>query len=672
MSSLLSLGIQAIRANQTGLAVAGNNISNVNTPGYNRQIPNYQSVEGGGVRAEFTSRIVDDFINARLWADNSRFGAAKVYESYANQLQNFLATPSTSVSVKLDDYFSALQAANDDPTSQTSRELFVAELNSTTQRFNALHQQLASQTDNINLRITEITSEVNSLASRVADLNERIRIAKSANKDAFELQDQREQTLKELAALIDIQTLDQSNEVTVLIGNGQPLVVGQSFNPLVATRNSNDPTKIEVGIEVARRVTPLTGLIRGGELGGLIEFRDTALNRSLDDLGRLALVFADSMNRQHALGMDLEGNMGVGLFADVNSLALMKKRLLSDRLEGSVQITDASKLQSSEYELIFLAPDQFRLTRLADGRVWTQASFDQQADPQDVETEGQMYFNSVFGELRLEIDGFRLDINNNNTPFDRLETATLQPVRTGADDIKPQISSGRQLALASPLTIYPAPLNTGTGQAQISVTELSEPFRSDPRVALSGILNLDQDPLELRKTSTGYEVVGRSDLTAIVDSSDPNKILITKVDETEGKLLVHMQGVPREDDVFYIAYNFDNDPGNDKPINIGVSDNRNGLDLSDLMKKATALEGNYQQTYSRTIERMGITARVAQMDRQASETVLKNTEAQRDSLSGVNLDEEAIRLVQFQQAYQAAAQLITSSQRIFDALINAI
>lgn len=675
MSSLLSLGIQAVRANQTGLAVTGNNISNLNTPGYNRQIPGFQSVEGGGVKAEFSQRIVDSFVNGRIWADNSSFQSARIFEQFVTQLQDVIASPSTSIAVKLDDYFSALQLVNDDPTSLTNRELFIAELDDTVRRFNNLHNQLMSQADTINERINEVTNEVNTIALRIADLNERIVIATAGKNDAFELLDQRDQAIKELAGLIDIKTIEERNtsQVTVFIGNGQPLIVGNNASQLVARQNTYNPEVLEVGIVIANRINSLPGLINGGELGGLLDYRNRALNQAMDDLGRLALTLADTMNEQHYLGMDLDGKMGVGLFEDINSLKLTRNRMLSNNFVGDVRITDTKSLQSSEYELIFLSEDTFRLTRLSDGREWTQDSFVNQVDPQDVEQAGQMYFAPFFGELRLEIDGFRLNINNLDQ-FKMNDRALIQPVRSGAGDLASQIADGRQLAVASPLTVAPGSNNQGTGRAHVFVTELSEPFSADPRVALSGLLDGDQNPLEIRRLGPGvYEVVGRSDLVATVNPNNSKQIIIDKVDGTEGKLMLEINGVPANGDVFLINYNFQNEPPpSDKVINIGVSDNRNGLFLSDLMKTVTTSEGNYQQSYSRMIERVGITTRIAQTNREASEAVLRSSEAQRDSISGVNLDEEAIRLVQFQQAYQAAAQLITASQRTFDALINAI
>ncbi|WP_151702612.1 flagellar hook-associated protein FlgK [Nitrincola alkalilacustris] len=686
MASLLSIGVQAVRANQAALGVVGNNISNVNTPGYTRQIPQFQSELGGGVRQESTQRIADKFITARVWADNSRFEAAKYFEGLANQLDNTLASDSTSLSLKLDDYFAALQGANDDPSSLTNRELFVAEANATVRRYNDLYQRISEQSSTINTRIRELAEEITSQSKQIADYNDRIRIAQAAGKESFELLDQRDAAIKELSSLIDIRVIDQpTGEVSIFIGNGQPLVIGQTSNPLVARPNEFEPSQYDVGVVIANRFNSLDGLISTGQLGGVLEYRDDVLNKSLDELGRLAIIFADTMNEQHLKGMDLDGNMGKLLFRDVNDGALVKSRLQSEFADGGVRITDSSKLLPSDYKLVFTSSETFRLTRLSDGASWTQASFnDVGADINDVDSNKDIYFDPASGDLRLEIDGFRLDINK-PTPFVTNETMLVKPVRTGAEDMRLDISSGRQLALASPVSIAAEAGNTGTGAVTVKVSEVN-PLQSTPESALSNLLlsdtnfyirltkdssNPDEYSAQLQDEDGNAPPLLPPPPMLTVDATDPRSLVIRNADpELPGELVVSVQGVPNDGDEFTINFNFEVD-GGDK-VNIGISDNRNGVMLSDLMRAKTSLEGSYQDTYGRLVERVGITTRVAQMDRQASESVLKNSINQREETSGVNLDEEAVRLIQFQQAYQAAAQLITASQRTFDALINSI
>jgi len=667
--SLLSLGVQGTRAAQSGLGVVGNNITNVNTPGYTRQIAQFNSVEEGGVQQDNVARIADQYITARLWSDNSRFEAASAYETYANQLDNLLASDSTSLAIKMDDYFAALQAANDDPVSLTNRELFLAEADALARRYHDLYDQVASINETINTRIRELSEQVSVSADQIAELNDRIRIAEAGDQDAFELRDQRDEAVKELSSLVDVNVIEQSNgDYSVFVGNGQPLVVGQSAYDFVATENEFDPSRYDVGVMIAGEENIITDMLTGGELGGLLTYRSETMDRSLNELGRLAITFADTMNEQHQKGVDYDGEMGERLYEDVNSSELTSSRLRS-RVDasGEVLITDTSLLQASEYELVFTSDSEFRLTRLSDGKSWTQSSFTAEASITDVDSEGEIWFDPANGELRLQVDGFMLDATAPSR-FASNEKLMISPVRTGADDIELSIKDGRDLALASPVTITAATGNTGTAAAVVELTQLNDTTQVDPANVLPDL------PLSLEYDSAAVPVWTATDVNGLtttwpvsIDPARPDVVQLT--DQVSGRTLmeVTLTGQPQDGDTFTLDYNFSTTTGS-----VGVSDNRNGLLMSDLISQATTLEGNYQDTYGRLIERVGTDAKVAQLDRSASEAVLNSTIAQRESISGVNLDEEAVKLIQFQQAYQASAQIISASQTIFDALIQAV
>lgn len=666
---LLSLGVQGVRAAQSGLGVVSNNITNVNTPGYTRQVPQFSSVAEGGVLQDQVQRVADQYINARLWSDNSRFEAAQAYEQLSGQLDNLLASDSTSLSVKMDDYFAALQAANDDPISLTNRELFLAEADALVRRYHDLHDQISGMGETINTRIRELTNEINVSAGDIADLNERIRIAEAAGKDAFELRDQREQSIKELSALVDVQVSEQSNgEFSVFVGNGQPLVVGQSAYQLGASQNDFDPTRNDVTINIAGTESNITDMIKGGELGGMLTYRRETLDRSLNELGRLAIIFADTMNDQHQKGIDYDGEMGEMLFGDVNSSNLTGGRLRSlYGTEGRVTITDSSQLQASEYELVFTGNDDFRLKRLSDGKIWTSKDFDTVADAGSVNGEGTLFLDPANGRISLEVDGFKLDADAGG-PFVSNEKLVISPVKTGADDIQLNVTDGRDLALAAPVSLDKTSSGSGsTVEAEVMLSHIGDAAEKSPTALLPGMpWELSYDEASNSWTATD----GSNSIPVSVSADDPRTLILGDAEQGQSELRVTLTGEPKAGDVFTLDYNFDLEAG--QPVNVGVSDNRNGLLMSDMMKAASSLEGNYQDTYGRLVERVGTDTRVAKMDRSASEAVLKNTIAQRESVSGVNLDEEAVRLIQFQQAYQASAQIISASQTIFDSLLQAV
>jgi flagellar hook-associated protein 1 FlgK len=665
---LLSLGVQGVRAAQSGLGVVGNNITNVNTPGYTRQVAQFTSMEEGGVLQDQVQRIADQYINARLWSDNSRFEAAQAYEQLSSQLDNLMASDSTSLAVKMDDYFAALQAANDDPISLTNRELFLAEADALVRRYHDLHDQVSNMRETINTRIRELTSEVNVFAGDIADLNDRIRIAEASGKDAYELKDQREETIKELSALVDVQVSEQSNgELSIFVGNGQPLVVGMSAYKLAASQNDFDPTRFDVTVNMSGVEANITDMIKGGELGGLLTYRRETLDRTQNELGRLAIIFADTMNTQHEKGIDYDGEMGERLFNDVNASNVTGGRLRSlYGTEGNVTIADAAKLQASDYELVVTGSNDFRIERLSDGATWTSRDFTSVTDANSVANDSDLFYDPANGVISFQLDGFRVDADANG-PFISTEKLIISPVKTGADDIQLNITNGRDLALASPVTVAKSSSGSGsTSEAVVELTHQHDPVEQDPRKLLPEM------PWSLSYDGAAWTATNGTDSIAVAVDPDDARVL-TIGDRTAGQseLTVTLSGEAASGDKFTLGYNFDIDASG-QITNVGVSDNRNGLLLSDLMKEASSLEGNFQETYGRLVERVGTDTKVAQMDRSASEAVLRNTIAQRESVSGVNLDEEAVRLIQFQQAYQASAQIISASQKIFDSLIQAV
>jgi flagellar hook-associated protein 1 FlgK len=474
---LLNLGTQSLQANQTALSVTGQNISNVNTDGYSRQRPVFQAREElGGVKIDDIDRIADAFLNRQIWADSASYNSYDEYKEYANELDNLMASNITSISTAMDDYFGALQTAVDDPVSLPNRELFIAQSDALVKRFNDLDANIRRQNDTINGRLESNVSVINTIATHIATLNDDIRISEAAGGASSELLDQRDAKLEELSEYISFTTLDQgTGEVSVFIGNGEPLVVGLSANSLTTIASPADTSQLNVALQIGSNVADITNQVSGGKVGGLLDYRENILNNTLDELGRMALVFADTMNEQHVKGIDLDGNAGGLMFQDINSGAASASRVLSERdntssISASVTINDVQALQAAEYELIFNDHDTFTLIRGDHETVWSSDTLTPATIATDVDQDGEYFFNQSTGELRIQIDGFTL--NMDATPsFSTGDKYLIHPTRNGAAELTSILNNARQLALASPLTVSESVSNTGTGTATVSITD---------------------------------------------------------------------------------------------------------------------------------------------------------------------------------------------------------
>lgn len=665
--NLLGLGVQSLTANQSALSVVGQNISNVNTPGYSRQIANFNSRdEQFGVQVDSIQRITDQFLMRQYLSDNTSYNQAEITTTLSNQLDDLLASSSTSASVALDNFFLALQNAVDDPSSLPNRELFVSEMDSMTRRFNELSSGLARQNTTINDQFNNFADEATSIAINIADLNDKIRLATAAGKPANELEDQRDEQLKSLSGLMDITIVEQdNNQKGVFVANGQPLVIGNAASRLVAVQGDPDPSQPGLAVMIAGRESNITSQVTGGKLGGLLAYRENMLNPAINELGRIALVLADSMNEQHQKGMDLDGNLGSRLFADINKLTVMQDRISagtknqSSLEKAEVRITDSSKVQASDYQLNFIGANQFVILRESDGKQIAMSAMTQVASAAEVE-DGSYYADFASGEMVVGVDGMTITLES-RSGFGSNDQFLIQPTRYAATELRAEVTSGRSLALASPISVKTELDNLGTGVAKVTVTDTTAVGFATP-----GQLT---PPVEIRFENTqplSYSVL---------DISDPANPQVLDLgfgplqnQSYEAGKSIQLDGYevvitnrPEPGDKFSFGYNTG-----------GVSDNRNALALSNLQQKQLIEGGSYQDTYGRLVAGVGTRTAIAQNNMEASRAVLSSSENALSSVSGVNLDEEAAKLVQFQQAYQASAQLIRASQTIFDSLLSVI
>ncbi|EXJ09534.1 MULTISPECIES: flagellar hook-associated protein FlgK [Nitrincola] len=666
-SNLLNLGLQSIRANQSALSVIGQNIANVNTPGYNRQVTNQSTRDNQmGVQVTDIQRITDQFLTRQLWSDTSSASYAQTFTLLADEIDNRLASSTSSVSTALDNYFKAMQNVVDDPISLPNREVFLAEARGLTQRFSELSASLTRQSQTINDQLVVYSQEVSSIAANIADMNEKIRLANAANRPSNELKDQRDEMVVKLSEYLDVSVVEQGrDQYSIFIGNGLPLVVDNSANVLTATRGDPSADQYQLSLLIAGRPADLSNQISRGKLGGLTEYREKILEPAQQELGRIAILVAGSMNDQHKMGMDLDGRLGGNLFRDINDAALTQQRISPKRTNdstlsaGSVVITDATKLKASDYTLVVGLDAVATVKRESDGRVFSLSDMTSVASPSDV-TEGSYYIDANSETLVVALDGFRVSLNT-TTPMRPGDTFLIQPVATGASDIRTELTSGRQLALASPIRVEAPQDNTGTGVASVEITDINATsFSVSKRL---------QPPVEVRFSNT-------DPLTfSVFDMSNPNSPQALDLGNgpmvgqtfTPGVVIeldgynVRINNQPKAGDRFSFDYNTD-----------GVSDNRNALLMSGLQQKGMINTQSFQDIYGSMVSKVGTETSVAQINFRSSRSVLESTMNARASVSGVNLDEEAAKLIQYQQAYQASAQLIRASQTLFDSLLSVV
>ena len=693
MADLLNIGLSGLQVNRTQLSVTGHNISNVNTPGFTRQ----EAVQttrlgqfsgagyiGSGTTLADVRRMYNEFLTVQVRASTALSSDAESYLSQINQLDALLAGETTGITPGMQKLSAALQTAAEDPANIPARQLVLSEAEGLAKRFNTVYDRLSQQNGFINQELEAITAQINQLASSVAGYNSAIAIASANGQQPNDLLDAREETIRQLSEYIGVTVVPQTDgSFNLFVGSGQPLVVGETPARLEVVAGTVDPMRSDVQFVSGNARQGITSLITGGEMGGLLRYREDVLDITLNSVGRLALSVADQMNRQLGQGLDLNGNFGESLFRNLNDPLLIGQRSIA-RVGNSdltanlnVLIEDSTQLQASDYEITFTSATEYEVRRVSDSQLVTPL-YDDDADPSTPLIPAPAPYD-ITSTTPLIFDGFSMNIASGT--FAAGDKFRVIPARNAAGDIRADLQKPEELALAAPLKSEGSPANIGTSITTqptlvtpiniydpLAQANMEQSIRNAPPMRLvfgpTGGASQTYNLVDVNGAviGSGSIVPGQNNkLTVTVPANAPSV-----PDSFQFELTV--SGRPQNGDNFSVSFNTK-----------GVSDNRNALKLANLQNQAsigvdlsapTTTGISFSEAYGDLVERIGTLTGQARIDDQANSAVLTQATDNRDSVSAVSLDEEAAKLIQFEQYYQASAQVIQIARSLFDTLIN--
>lgn len=648
-SGLLGIGSSALLSYQRALDTVGHNVANVNTPGYSRQRVELASRPGQGLGSGFMGagvdvttirRNYDQFVIDGLRNSSASYSEQKTLATLAGNLDNLLADDTSGLGPVLGSFFDAVQGVSNDPTSTAARQVMLSEAGTLVSSFQGLSNWMEGNRRDLSARMDSKTQEINHLAGAIATTNQKIIEARSSagGQPPNDLLDARDQLVLELSELVSLTTTTQEDgALNVFIGSGQSLVLGVEASTMGVLANPDDPGQSDIVIGASGQPpVVVTKLINGGELGGLLQYRKQVLDPAINGLGRIAIELGTFMNEQHRSGMNLNGQLGQDIFA------VAGPQLVADAGNSgsaTVAFDDVSQLTADDYRLEFDGGN-WSLTRASSGQNVPLGGTGTVADP-------------------FVAEGISITPGAGAVAGD---TYTIRPVRDGAGGIGLLIGDPRDLALAAPVRTSAAIANVGTGQISSgTVTDIDNPAFQSPPGTLS-------PPVVIRFTSpTSYEVVDQSTLgvidTGVYDPATGTDVFPTASLGMDFGYRVRLTGNPASGDEFSIAFNSG-----------GVGDNRNALLMADLQTAQVMNGGSagFNDAYGEMVAEVGTRTRQAQVGSDVQMRVMEQSQAAWASESGVNLDEEAANLLRFQQAYQAAAQIISVAGTIFDTLISAV
>jgi flagellar hook-associated protein 1 FlgK len=627
MADMLSTAVSALQTFRRGLDTTSHNIANVGTEGYSRQRaelatrpaqPYANGWIGSGVATSTIQRSYDQFVALQYRSTSSSLERQDAYASLAERVSNLFADPQTGLSTTLQKFANALQGVANAPTSIPARQVLLSEAGAFAGQMVSYGSRLAQMSDEVNQNITAGVSEVNSLAQGIAQLNEQIvaGVARTGQ-PPNDLLDQRDTLVDQLSRKVGLSTVMQTDgAMNVFVGTGQPLVLGTQAAKLEVTRDAYDASRLQVAVRTPSGAVDITRNLTGGEIGGLLDFRTEMLDPARNSLGQMAAGLTELVNDAQAAGMDLNGALGSDLFS-VGAPQVLPNAMNTGTGRVDATVSAASQLTTADYYLEF------------DGSAWSL----QRADT------GATVTLSGTGSVAnpLSADGLSLVISGTPSAGDRF---LVRPTQAAASGMQVLISDPSKLAAALPVAASYASTNTGNAKpAGMSVLDAA-----DPNLRTTASINF--------LTATTYTVNGGP-----VQTFTPGSPLAAN------GWSLQLDGTPAAGDSFTVRSNLN-----------GVGDNGNFLALADALKKPF-LNGNTASigdSIGSFVASVGVQTRQSQISRDALELVQRDSVAAKASVSGVNLDEEAANLMRYQQAYQAAAQVVQISNDNFQTLLAAV
>lgn len=629
MSDVFGISVSALQAFQNAINVTANNVANASTPGYDREtvnlteaIPqsNGAATVGAGVVVNGISRAFSQAAANQLNTSQSSLGQLNALQSYSNQIDNLFGTTAGGLSTALQNFYSGFSNVANNPTSTASRQALIGQAQGVANSFQNASGELNALNTDVNSRISSDVTQINSIAKAISLLNNQVvtGTAQAGGQPPNQLLDQRDQLVSSLSQLVNVTTTtDPNGALNVFIGNGQPLVLQAQTMNLTTVANQFNASQLEIGSAASGAV--ISNNITSGDLGGLLAARSQVINPALNQLGQVATAFAQTVNSQQAQGLDLSGNLGANIFS-VGAPLATGSSANTDAVTASVSVNanGLGALSANDYILSFVGGTP-KLTNTSDGTSVTPAGAGTAASPYTA------------AGISIVLSG----VPANGDQF------LVQPTATAASSLKVVLSNPSQIAAAG--AIKTAAAGTNGGAATISSgTVLNS---ANPNLLTPATITFANPP-------TSYSINGGAPVAYVSGGN-------IAVNGWQ----VQISGTPASGDSFTVGSNAG-----------GTGDNRNALAAANQQNVGVLQNGTTSITGGVSALITGLGSHAQQINTaQAAQTAV-NTQALTavQSKSGVNLDEEAAALLQWQQAYQAAAHALTIGASLFTTLINAV
>lgn len=629
MSALLNIGVRSLMANQAVLQITGHNIANANTPGYSRQIVNLESVAGGrtvsgymgqGVNVASVQRAHSSVLTVQTAAAKAEYAADAKRAEKLSQMEGAFPTGSASIGLAINSMLSAFADVAASPSDMTARYVSLARASETANRLRGTSSQLSDLASGVRSELAEKVNVSNELIERITKLNDQITRSQSDGQAPNDLLDQRDQFISQLNQYMQTSQLAADDGTLTLFAGNQILVMGSQAATLSLVTDPLDPSLNLLQLQRGADVIPFNdAAMSGGEIKGLLSFQKDDLALGFNLLGRLTMAMGTEVNQQHERGLTLDNAMGTALFSLPSEVSGLST---SDTRSGVLTFVNAADFKVASYEV--------RIDANGAGAVYSSAG-------------GSPKTFSDFTDLASKtIDGLKFEMTGTGPGV-----VLFKPFADAAANVSTVFSSPREMAAASQVQLSLGPTNTGTlSMVSLRVTSPSDSF-SDVTLEFNG------------EGQYVFRVDGN-----LLDDDHPMGGLQTYTTGAAinyGGWELRLNGTPRNGDTATVA------AANPAFVSSNAG---NALALENLRDALLIDGGRLTDGYASLLSQVGVSVQSAQFTVAASEVIADSLATQNSNVSSVNLDEEAVRLMQFQQAYQASAKILQVAQRVFDTMLQ--
>ena len=663
-TGLYNIGVSGLLASQQQLATTGHNISNVNTEGYSRQRAEQNATvglysggnfTGSGTYVENIGRVYNKFAYKEQLFNFSNKSNAETLNKDLSQLNEIMSFSGAAVSSSIDRFYQAMNGIADNPSDVGLRSIALSQANIVSSDFRSLNENLDNLEKSINGEIDQIAKQISRISSEIATINEQVLQNQSLTQTGKpnDLLDKRDQLLGELGQYVSVNTVEDNNGVlTVMMGNSATLVAG--ITPLSVSIKAGDPDPIQTELQLIgpNSTVAINGSVLGGTVAAKLEFRDEHITKLRSEMDRIAMAVSHTLNKSQSEGLDLNTQQGSNIFTDINTSALQEGRVFSPSgntgtLDAKVNITDIGLLPTDVFEIEFDGAN-YQMTNKTDGSIV------------NLGAPGSGTYATTHGFEFIENSGAPASGDN----------FLIRPTENSAALMQVTLTDGTGIAASTAIKSTPNDNNVSTGK--VNIINMTDPVTARTYASTTNT-SLEVDVYESSPGTFSYRVFNSATpppaatIAAGTFTTGNTAVIDMPPSPAAAAFQIEISGLPTGQgalarEKFTI----------DDAFGIGNGSNATAMGLTQEQGVINKGRDTFSQSLAISTSDVGSKANSADLVFKTADALFTQAYNRNQSISGVNLDEEAANLMKFQQAYQASSRIISVANTIFDTLLAAV